>query len=191
MRTHETSSIGLTFSLYQLGLNPEVQRKAQAEVDRVLGDRMPTIEDVKELTYISALFKETLRLYPPVPLLSRRIEDGDEIDGYRIPPKSDVWVVPYATHRHPEFWPDPERFDPDRFSPEQEAGRHRTAWIPFGAGPRACIGQHFSTLEMTIVISAILRRYNVTAVDRNVTANVGISLSPSGPVHCEFTPRTD
>jgi cytochrome P450 len=130
-----------------LGLHRDAQRRVRDEVDAVLGDRAPTAGDVEALTYTTMVLKEAMRLYPPAWGLGRRTAGGDSIDGYEIPPGSDVAVSAWVTHRHPGFWDEPERFDPERFTPESESQRHRHAYFPFGAGPRACIGQYFSMLE--------------------------------------------
>jgi cytochrome P450 len=164
---HDTTAIALTFALQLLGRHPAVQRRLQREVDDVLGDRTPTAADLEALAYTTMVLKEAMRLYPPAPGLGRRTREGDRIGGFDIPPGADVALFPWVTHRHPDFWPQPTRFDPERFAPAHEAERHRHAYFPFGAGPRACIGQYFSMLEATIVLAMIARRYAVTALSAN------------------------
>jgi cytochrome P450 len=112
-----------------------------------------------------------------------------EIDGYRVPAGADVTVSPWVTHRHPAYWDQPERFDPERFTPAGEAGRPRYAWFPFGGGPRSCIGQHFSMLESVIALATVLQAYQLDAVDTDVPLSVGITLKATGPVRCRLSPR--
>ncbi|MGH8906510.1 MAG: cytochrome P450 [Egibacteraceae bacterium] len=186
---HETTAGALTFALHLLAGHPDVQRRARDEVDEALGGRTPTAEDAAALGYTTMALKEALRLYPPGWALGRRTREGDRVNGYEIPPGSDLFVSPWATHRHPAFWPDPERFDPERFAPEQEAARHRYAWIPFGGGPRACIGQHFALLEAVIVIAMALQAYELTAMAGRVPLAVKTTLRPASAVPCRITAR--
>jgi len=186
---HDTTAIALTFALFLLGRDPAIQQRLQEEVDTVLGDRTPTAADVDELPYAAMVLKEAMRLYPPAPALGRRTAGGDVVDGFALPPGSDVVLSSWVTHRHPEFWPEPERFDPERFSPEQEAGRHRHAWFPFGAGPRACIGQYFSMLEATIALATIVRAYEIRSPDARIPLAPRITLHPGAPGACTLSPR--
>jgi cytochrome P450 len=186
---HDTTAIALTFALHLLGRHPEALRRLQAEVDGVLGDRTPTADDVERLPYAAMVLKEAMRLFPPAPGIGRRSAEGDVIDGLTIPPGSDVAVSPWVTHRHPAFWPEPERFDPERFTAAREADRHRYAYLPFGAGPRACIGQYFSMLEATIALAVIARAYDVRAPDADIPLVPGITLHPDAPVPCTFSAR--
>jgi cytochrome P450 len=186
---HETTATVLMFAVHLLSAHPDCQEQAYAEVSSVLDGRAATAADLERLPYLKMVLKETMRLYPSIPLVSRLTPTGDEINGYHIPPGSAAWTMPWVTHRHPEFWPDPERFDPDRFLPEQEATRHRFAWFPFGAGPRTCIGQHFSMLELTIALASIVDAFELKAVETDVPVAAGISLASSGELHCVSTPR--
>ncbi|MGH8906511.1 MAG: cytochrome P450 [Egibacteraceae bacterium] len=186
---HETTASALTFALHLLAGHPDVQRRARAEVDEVLDGRTPSAEDAPALRYTTMALKEAMRLYPPAWVVSRFAHEGDRINGYEIPPGSDLFVSPWATHRHPAFWPDPERFDPERFAPEQETARHRYAWVPFGGGPRACIGQHFALLEAVIVIAMVLQAYELTAMADRVPLATKITLRPASGVPCRITPR--
>jgi cytochrome P450 len=179
---HDTTAIALTFALHLLGHHPAAQVRLQAEVDDVLGDRVPTARDVEQLSYTAMVLKEAMRLYPPAPGMGRRAHTADRIGAYDIPAGADVAVFPWVTHRHPDFWPEPERFDPDRFTPEREAERHRHAYFPFGAGPRACIGQYFSMLEATIVLAMIARRFEVGSSSARPPVRPGITLQPTAGV---------
>ncbi|WP_354644622.1 cytochrome P450 [Kitasatospora camelliae] len=185
---HETTATSLTFALHLLGKHPEQQRRARAEVMSVLGDgRPPRAEDLAALPYLTMVLKEAMRLYPAAQTFGRRASRACTVDGVDIPAGADVLVSPYVTHRHPEHWEDPERFDPERFTPEREAGRHRYAWFPFGGGPRACIGQHFSMLESVLGLAALLRAFEIEAVDTEVPVASGITLEARGPVRIALT----
>ena len=186
---HDTTAVALTFSLHLLGRHPETLRRLQGEVDDVLGDRTPTADDVARLPYAEMVIKEAMRLYPPAPGTGRRTAEGDVVCGLTIPPGSDVALSAWVTHRHPDFWPEPERFDPERFAAGREADRHRHAYFPFGAGPRACIGQYFSMLEATIALATIVRAYDVSSPDARIPVTPGITLHPDAPVLCTLTAR--
>jgi cytochrome P450 len=128
------------------------------------------------------VLKEAMRLDPPACAVGRHVADGDEIGGYTIPPGGDVMVSPWVTHRHPDFWDAPLRFDPERFTPEAEAERHRHAYFPFGAGPRACIGQYFSMLEAAILLAVIVRDHRLTSLSDDIPLAPRITLHPAAPV---------
>ncbi|KRX93607.1 Cytochrome P450 4V2, partial [Trichinella pseudospiralis] len=129
-------------------------------------DRDATFEDVKNMTYLECCLKEALRLFPSVPLFARFINEDFDIGGLTIPSGSEVIVSPYGVHRDPRHWPDPEIFDPDRFLPKNANGRHPFAYLPFSAGSRNCIGQRFALMEEKVVVSWILRYFEVTSVQR-------------------------
>lgn len=185
---HETTATSLAFAIHLLARHPEVQERARAEVVGALGGRAPTARDLDALPLLARVLKETMRLYPAAPLWGRRCGADVEVEGHVIPAGSDVYVSPWVTHRHPAHWPDPERFDPDRFLPEQEARRPRYAWFPFGGGPRACIGQHFSMLESVLALAVLLQRYRVEPVDEHIPLGQGITLRPKGPMRCALHP---
>jgi cytochrome P450 len=186
---HDTTALALTFALHLLGGHPDTQRRLRDEVDEVLGDRTPTAEDFEALAYTTMVLKEAMRLYPPAWGLGRRTVDGDRIGGCDIPPGSDIAVSAWVTHRHPDFWEEPERFNPERFEPEREAARHRHAYFPFGAGPRACIGQYFSMLEAVIALAMIAQHYEVSSLTDRVPLAPRITLHPAAPVPCRLTAR--
>lgn len=155
---HETTASTLGWAFHLIDEHPEVGERLHAEAAEVLGDRLPEHEDLRRLTYTVAVVEEVMRLYPPVWLLPRIAQADDEIGGYHVPAGSDVVVVPYTLHRHPEFWTDPERFDPGRFDPANPAGRPpRYAYIPFGAGPRFCIGNSLGVMEAVFVLALAAR----------------------------------
>jgi cytochrome P450 len=152
---YETTAVALSWTVALLDRHPEADRQLRDEVSAVLGGRTPTIEDLPRLDYTRRVVEEALRLYPPVYGLVRDAREVDVIGGFRIPARSMIVLSPYVTHRHPDFWPDPEVFDPDRFTPERSAGRPRFAWYPFLGGPHQCIGQDFAMMEATLVIAML------------------------------------
>ena len=154
---HETTALAVTWALYLLCRHPEIEQKVHAEIAEVLGDRPPTPSDMPRLLYTGMVIEETLRLYPPIGAFGRQAVGDDAIADYPIPAQTKVRIKPLETHRHPEFWPEPEGFDPERFAPAQARSRPRCAYIPFGAGPRACIGASFAMMEMKLVLAMMLR----------------------------------
>ncbi|MFI1394186.1 cytochrome P450 [Streptomyces sp. NPDC020681] len=181
---HETTATSLAFALHLLARHPEQQTRAREEAVRVLADRSPEAADLDALPYLTQVLKEAMRLYPAGPVIGRRAVAAAEVGGHTIPAGADVIVAPWVTHRHPAYWDDPERFDPERFTPEREKERPRYAWFPFGGGPRACIGQHFSMLESVLALGMVLREYELTAVDVEVPVDTGITLRAAGPTRC-------
>jgi cytochrome P450 len=180
---HETTSTALTFTLHLLARHPDEQRLVHEELDAVLDDRAPTLDDVPALARTAMAIKESMRLYPPAYALGRLSETENEIGGYSIPAGSFVVVSQFATHRHPQFWDDAEAFHPARFTPERERERHPHAYFPFGGGPRACIGSHFAMLEATIAVAVLLQRFHVHSEQEDVPLDTeGITLRPKGAV---------
>ncbi|MBV9787599.1 MAG: cytochrome P450, partial [Chloroflexi bacterium] len=158
---HETTARTLSFLWHALAEHPEVAARLHAEIDAVLGDDVPTLDHLKRLPYTLQVIKETLRLYPAAPMYARDAAASDEIDGVAVPQGARMIVMPYLTHRHPDFWPDPLRFDPDRWTPEQEAARHPYAYYPFAAGQRVCIGNNFSLFESHVLVAMLARHFTL------------------------------
>jgi cytochrome P450 len=186
---HETTSTALTFTLHLLGQHPQTQRRVQQEVDTVLGGRAPTADDLGKLVHTTTAIKEAMRLYPPVHSLGRLTPTGDRIGGYQIPPGSVVILSPWVTHRRPDLWPDPHRFNPDRFHPTTAATHHRYAYLPFAGGPRGCIGEHFAMTEAIIATAVLLGAYTLETAPAPIALTTGLTLRPAGPVHSRVTPR--
>jgi cytochrome P450 len=157
---YETSARAMSHAWYALAQNPEVKARLHEELDRELGGELPTLDTLKRLPYTLRIIKETLRLYPPAPMYAKDVIDDDEIDGYRIEKGSTVILVPYFTHRHPDFWDDPLRFEPNRHAPEVERARHSQAYHPFASGQRICLGNHFSLLETHIMLAILAQRFD-------------------------------
>jgi cytochrome P450 len=160
---HETTASTLGWAFHLVDEHPEVAERLHDEAAEVLGDRLPVYEDLHRLTYTASVVEEVMRLYPPVWLLPRVAQADDEIAGYHIPAGSDVVVVPYTLHRHRDFWDDPDRFDPERFA-GNAAARPRYAYIPFGAGPRFCVGNSLGMMEAVFVLAQVSRDLRLTKV---------------------------
>jgi cytochrome P450 len=158
---HETTAVLLTWTFYQLSTHPEIAERHRAELASVLAGRTPSVADLANLSYNRMIVEETMRLYPPAWALSRMPLADDVIGGFRIPKGVNIFLSPYITHRHPEFWENPEGFDPERFSPERSAGRPRYAYLPFGGGPRQCIGNNFALMEAQLILATIAQRYRL------------------------------
>ncbi|NEA33618.1 cytochrome P450 [Streptomyces sp. SID13031] len=156
---HETTASTLSWAWYLLSSHPEAAERVHAEAVAVLGDRAPGYADLASLPYTTMVIQETMRLYPPVWGLPRRALAADEIGGYPVPAGADVMISPYTLHRHPGFWPEPDQFRPERFAADAPALAHRYAYIPFGAGPRVCVGSHLGMLEATLVAAMVARRF--------------------------------
>lgn len=152
---HETTATALAWTVHCLVKNPDVYRDVQREVDALAGD--PTYEDLPKLGLTLRVFKESMRLYPPVYLIARQCTVPTTLDGVSLARDTLALTSTYSLHRRADLWPDPERFDPDRFLPKAEAKRHRLAWLPFGAGPRVCIGNGFALMEGQLLLAKMLR----------------------------------
>jgi cytochrome P450 len=158
---YETTAITLTWIMDFLVNKPDILARLREEVDTVLGQRTPTMEDLQKLTYTRQVLQESMRLRPPAYFVTRTAAEDDVIDGYHIPAGSTLAITMYTIHRHPEFWPEPLKFDPDRFAPELSEKRHPMAWIPFGAGQRMCLGRDFAYMEGTLILAMLVQRFNV------------------------------
>lgn len=188
---HETTAVALAWSLYLLARHPDIYRRAQAEADALPdGAEIPRVSDLPQLGLCSRVFKEALRIYPPLPLYTRETIADMVLGGYRVPRSSILLLSPYATHRRGELWDDPERFDPDRFLPAAEAARPRYAYIPFSAGPRICIGNHFALMEGPLVLATLLRSFDLALHGRTVVEmEVDSALRPQGGLPMRVTRR--
>lgn len=161
MAGHETTSLALTWTWYLLSEHPAAEAKLHAELRKVLGGRLPRYEDLAKLPYARMVIEESMRLYPPAHTLSRAAVADDEVLGKRIPKGAQILIVPWLLHRNPRLWENAERFEPERFAPERVAARHRFAYIPFGAGPRICIGAAFAMAEAMLILATAAQRYRL------------------------------
>jgi cytochrome P450 len=161
MAGHETTAQALAWTWYLLSEHPAAEAKLHDELATVLGDRPPRHDDLAQLRYARMVIDESMRLYPPAHTLGREAIAADEVLGHRIPAGATVLVVPWMLHRKPSLWDNPDRFEPERFAPERAAGRPRYAYIPFGAGPRICIGAAFAIEEALLILATIAQRYRL------------------------------
>lgn len=176
---HETTANALTWCWCLLAQNPEAETRLHEELERVLGGRTPRREDIAELKYTRMVIEETLRLYPPAYVIARTAEKEDWMGGARIRPGSSVIINIYVVHRNPNLWPEPERFIPERFTPEETAKRHRFAYLPFGGGPRICIGAGFAVTEATAILATLAQRHRLRLAPGREVKPVGhITLRP-------------
>ncbi|CAN5876098.1 cytochrome P450 [soil metagenome] len=176
---YETTARALTWTWYLLDANPEARVKLDAELDRVLGGRTPGFDDLKKLSYTDMIFKESMRLMPPVWGLSRLVAEENVIDGYKVPKGSRVVISQYVSHRHPDFWEDPEEFIPERFTAERSAGRPKYAYFPFSGGPRQCVGNNFAIMEAVLVLATVAQCYRLSLVPgRPVQPEPSFTLRP-------------
>jgi cytochrome P450 len=186
---HETTSTALTFTVHLLGRHPDTQEAVHGEIADVLGGRTPHADDIARLTLTEMAVKEAMRLYPPAYGLGRIAEHEVTISGYRIPAGSIVLLSPWATHRRPDLWPEPQRFDPARFESAAEQARPRYAYFPFSGGLRGCIGGHFAMTEAVVAIATLLARFSVTSEAPDIPLLTHLTLRPAGPVRCRFELR--
>jgi len=161
---HETTANTLTWVFYYLAKHPEIEAELQREVDTVLGGRLPTLADLPNLPYTLMVIKETMRIQPTVSAFPRTIVDDLELGGYQLKGGAVVFVSPYILHHDPRWWSDPQTFDPTRFSAENEPNIPKYAYLPFGGGPRICIGNHFSLMESQILLALIASRYTLSLI---------------------------
>lgn len=178
---HETTANTLTWAFYYLAQNPAVLKTLQAEVDRVLAGRVPTLEDLPQLPYTLMVIKETMRVQPTVAAFPRLILKEEILGGFKLKANSLVFVSPYIVHHDPRWWANPSAFDPSRFSAENEPNIPKYAYFPFGGGPRICIGNHFALMESQILLALIASRYTLhLAPDQKVETVRQITVSPKG-----------
>ncbi|WP_432095816.1 cytochrome P450 [Streptomyces sp. bgisy100] len=176
---HETTAVTLTWAFYLLSRHPQVLRRAQEEVDRELGDAMPSVDDLSRMPYLLQIFEEALRLYPSAPIVPRLTLKDTVLGGHHVPEGSRILVNLFNIHRHERHWSDPERFDPGHFEAAAKKGRYRFAYMPFGAGPHLCIGKHFALMEAHLLLAALIRRYEFRHVpSHRVVNHATITLRP-------------
>lgn len=165
---HDTTATGLTLCLYMLGLHQDVQEKVYEEMIEIFGnekDTPVTADHLKNMKYLDCTIKETFRIYPPVPIISRTLKGDLEINKHTVPAGTTCFIVLNELHRDSTYFPNPEIFDPDRFLPENSVGRHPYAYVPFSAGSRNCIGQKFAMNELKTILSVVVRNFKLTSLD--------------------------
>lgn len=187
---HETTANALTFTFLLLARHPEINARLRAELDEVLGDRLPTLEDLKSLSYTEQVIREAMRIYPPVWMIERIAVDPDELGGYHVPAGHLIGISPWTLHRDPEVYPDPARFDPERFTEAAVAERNRYSYLPFGGGQRTCIGNAFAIMEAKIILATLASRVDVELADkRRIELEPSITLRPKRGLRLALSPR--
>lgn len=182
---HETTASALAWTFHLLGQQPECESRLHAQVDEVLGDgRLPTLADMPRLGYVRQVLSEAMRIYPPAWLLVRRTVAPVTVAGYYLPAGTTCLLSPYATHRDPHWFPEPEHFLPERWEEGPAAGRPKHAYFPFGGGPRACAGEAFAWLEATLLLAGIARRWRLVSASGATPPEplAAITLRPRGGV---------
>lgn len=186
----ETTLRPMTWVWYLLSLHPWAEERLHAELDAVLGGRPPTVDDLRRLSFMRQLLDETMRLYPPVPVMLRTAAADDVVCGRHIPRNATIVVAPWVIHRHRKLWDDPDRFDPERFAPESIAGRSRYAYLPFAIGPRACIGAPMAMLQLQIAVAVLAQRFRFRIVPSHPIRPVGwTTLRPDGGIRVTVEQR--
>lgn len=186
---NETSSNGLTWAFYLLAKHPDCLKKVREEVNTIFGDREIDYHGLHNLNYTVSVLNETLRLYPPFWMIDRVAQNDDEFMGIQIPAGSVVVPYIYGAHHNTEYWENPYTFDPDRFSNEKSKKIHSFAHIPFGGGPRVCIGQNMALMQILLVLASVVRKYNFKLhEDKDVEIDPMMILRPKGKVLLEFEP---
>jgi cytochrome P450 len=186
---YDTTATTLTYALWALGHHRDLQDRVAAEVAE-LGDRRLTSDDVPRLGYTDQVVHEALRLCPPGAATFRTAMKDFDVDGYRVEAGSWVMVGIYAMHRDPALWDNPLVFDPDRFSPERSKGRDRWQYLPFGGGPRSCIGDHFATLEATLGLASIVRLAQIRSLDDDFPVALPLTMVAGAPIPARVYPRS-
>jgi cytochrome P450 len=176
---HETTAVALTWTFYLLAMHPWAEERLHAELAAVLGARAPTAADVSRLKYTRMVLEESMRLYPPVHTMSRQALADDTVVGHAVPKGTDVMIVPWLLHRHRKLWDEPDRFDPERFAPERAGNRHRFAYLPFGGGPRICIGMGFALMEAILLLARMAQDWRLVLKPGQEVVPIGlITLRP-------------
>lgn len=190
---HETTALALSWAFYLLGQHPEVEHKLAAELAHVLGTRSPTLDDLTQLRYTGLVLKEVMRLYPPAWTLSMRVASTDtSVGGHQIAKGSLIMLSQWVTHRSPQLFSEPERFLPERWADGLEGQLPRFAYFPFGGGQRLCIGQSFAVMEATLILAAIVGRYQVElAPGWRATPQASITLRPREGVRVTLRERSN
>jgi len=190
---HETTALSLTYTLYLLARHPEIEARLLEEVREIVGDRVPTAEDVARLVYTDRVVKEAMRLYPPAWVTGRGVAKSFELGGQVIPAGTQLIASQWLVHRDPRWFPNPEVFDPDRFEPEVARQRPRFSYFPFGGGPRVCIGNHFAMMEATLMLAMIVRALRVElAPSEQLRFEPSVTLRPTKRgVRARLVPRSN
>ncbi len=188
---HETTASVLTWVFYIAATQANVLARMRAEVEAIVGDGPVEFEHTKRLIYIRNVFRETLRLYPPITFMPRVAMRDTQIGKYRVKKGAMIMISPWTLHRHRDFWRNPDHFDPDRFSPEREDELTPGSYIPFGTGPRVCVGAAFATTEAALIIARLVRRFDFHALaPERVRPVARLTTRPAEQIICRISRRT-
>lgn len=180
---HETSANTLSWTLYLLAQHPDVLKKVKAELNTVCPGRAPTFAELRQLTYLTQVINESMRLYPPAWITDRVPLEDDQVNGITIPKGTMVSVFIYGLHHQKESWNEPEVFRPERFNNENRKNRPPFSFMPFGGGPRLCIGNNFAMMEIQLVLAAVLRRFKIRInTDYPISVKPLITLRPANGI---------
>lgn len=186
---HETTALGLGWTFMLLAKHPAIERRVLAEIQAVTSGEPVRAEHVEALVYTRQVFNEAMRLYPPAPMIARRVIRTFDLAGVTIAADTMIAIPIYALHRHAAVWDDPDTFDPDRFAPEQAKARHRYAFMPFGAGSRICIGSAFATMEAVAILAVLLQALRLESQGPMPEALMKVTLRPTDRLWMRVTPR--
>lgn len=188
---HDTTALALTYTWYLLSEHPHVEAKLHEELARVLGGRPPKYDDLDNLPYTKMVIEESMRLYPPAPGISNRaVLEDDVVCGVKVPKGAQVGIMPWLLHRHRTLWDNPEKFDPERFSPERSQGRHRFAYLPFGGGPRVCIGMALAMAEAQLILATLAQRFRLKLIPgQKIVLQHRITMRPRDGIRMALEPR--
>ena len=182
---HETTAMALSWTWLCLSRTPMAESALHEEVDRVLAGRPPTFDDLRHLPYAKACIAEAMRLYPPITFLPRVALEATKIGGRRVRKGALIMIAPWALHRHRAYWKNPDMFDPDRFSAAREGELTQGAYIPFGYGPRVCVGAGVATAEATLILARLTRRYEFAVADAAAVRPVArLTTRPAAQIMC-------
>ena len=187
---HETTASALTWAVFMLSQRPAIVARMRAEVATVAGDAPVALEHAKRFTFVRDVLRETMRLYPPITFLPRVAAEACELAGRRLRRGTMIMIAPWTIHRHERIWRDADRFDPDRWSPQRDEQVPTGAYLPFGLGPRVCVGAAFATLEATMILARVVRRYDIEALDPAAVRPVArLTTRPAAPIRCRVRRR--
>jgi cytochrome P450 len=187
---HETSAITMSWAWYLLGMHPEIEDKLLDSVVKNLGDKDPTFADVRGLGYTLQVLEESMRMYPASWFLDREPLEDDEIEGVKIKKGEDIGAFIYGLHRNPAYWENPDAFDPNRFSAENKANHTPFSFLPFGGGPRLCIGKNFAQMQMQFIVAMLIKRYKfVLSPNQEVSFKPLLTLCPSNGIKARVEKR--
>ena len=187
---HETTALALTWGIYLLSTHSDVEEKLHESTAAQFSDRDPSFADLRSMAYVNQVIDETMRLYPPAWFLDRYAVEEDEINGYRVRKNQDIFCFVFGMHRNPKYWEQPEKFDPERFSDEHKKKHVPHAYMPFGAGPRLCIGNNFAMMEMQLILSMFVKRYRFEVLkDQKIELQPLITLRPKNGIKVRIHKR--